>query len=89
MNTVQSICDEVGRDVIAASVGVSKQSVSNAIAEGLFPASWFVAIKSHCQLRGVECNMALFKFKRNEAKQRGDLSASLARLVDPSKADAP
>jgi hypothetical protein len=63
MNEVSNICENIGRDVLAGAIGVSRQSISNAISANAFPASWFLVIKTLCAAKGVRCPLRLFKFK--------------------------
>jgi len=68
MSTVQDICNEIGREVLASAIGVSRQSISNAISDAAFPASWYEIIKRECDDRGLVCDLVLFKFKRHEKR---------------------
>lgn len=60
--TVSEICDALGRKAVAARVGRSIQAVSNAATDGVFPASWYLAVKSMCGDAGIGCPEHLFSF---------------------------
>lgn len=60
--TVSYICTALGRKVIAEKIGVGITAVSNASAQGVFPARWYVAIKSLCADAGIDCPDHLFSF---------------------------
>lgn len=60
--SVAVICDAIGRAVIAKAVGRGITAVSNAVTEGRFPASWYVAVKSLCEERSLACPEELFSF---------------------------
>lgn len=53
MMNAHTIVDEIGKDEIAASVGVTPHSVRKARAEGRFPASWYMAIRAKCRAAGL------------------------------------
>jgi len=61
-HSVAEICDVVGRRRIAAAVGVRITSVSNAVAEGRFPARWFDVIERLTAEAGLRCPRHLFTF---------------------------
>ena len=68
MSTVQEICAAIGRDALATALGVSRQSISNAIANSAFPANWYLIIKSECDVRSIPCGTLLFKFKQHDKR---------------------
>lgn len=63
MTQVSSICDKVGRPVVARRLGVGLTAVSNAVVAGVFPASWYAGVKSLCDERGIDCPMSAFNWK--------------------------
>ena len=65
MVSVSEICDALGRKHIEAELGVTKAAISNAVAEGVFPAAWYGVIFDMCATRGVECQRELFSFRRS------------------------
>jgi hypothetical protein len=62
--TVADICDAIGRKVIASRLGVGKTAVSNAVAEGVFPARWYREINMLCLEHDVPCCDEIFNFVR-------------------------
>ncbi|PVZ45158.1 hypothetical protein DD556_17935 [Phaeobacter sp. JL2872] len=60
MMNVTQIADAIGRKEIADTVSVRPTAVSNAIARGAFPASWYLSIKVLCEARGLKCETAWF-----------------------------
>lgn len=60
--TVADICDHLGRKEIAMKVGRRVTAVSNAVVEGVFPASWFTVIEAMCAAKGISCPRRLFNF---------------------------
>jgi hypothetical protein len=69
MKEVFIICEAIGRDVLASAIGVTRQSISNAISDNAFPASWFLVVKKLCAARKIRCPLRLFKFKATGAMQ--------------------
>jgi hypothetical protein len=57
------ICDALGRKAIKEALGVTKASVSHAVREKSFPASWYPVIRDMCEARGIECPVEAFNFK--------------------------
>lgn len=68
MSKVQEICSAIGRDQLAKALGVSRQSISNAISSAAFTASWYAIIKSECDQRNIDCDLTLFNFRQNDKK---------------------
>lgn len=60
--STQLICDALGRKRMAERLGVGLPAISNAAADGQFPAKWFAVLRDMCAEAGVECPEALFKF---------------------------
>ena len=60
--TVESLCDAIGRGVIAKALGCGRTAVSNAVVKGKFPASWFEVIEALAHERGLEAPRSLFNF---------------------------
>lgn len=63
MSDVSDIADKIGRKRIAATVGVGVTAVSNAVARGVFPATWADAIRALAKTQGLECPGAVFGMK--------------------------
>lgn len=61
--TVSQVCDTVGRQNIAAAVGVKKAAVSCAVSDNRFPPAWFPSVRALCEKHKIECPEALFGFK--------------------------
>ena len=68
MMNVNQIADVIGRKAIADTVQVGATAVSNAIARGSFPASWYLSIRVLCEERGVPCETAWFAMVQPSAK---------------------
>lgn len=62
--TVASICEVVGRKVLADRLNVGKTAIGNAVSENLFPARWYIEVKALCDAHGIDCPEALFSFVR-------------------------
>lgn len=75
MSTVKKICDAVGRSRIAEIVGVKKAAVTNAIYQGQFPASWFLALRAECEDREIDLPESLFSFKAHEPDKTSEDAA--------------
>lgn len=60
--TAAEVCDALGRKHIAQRVGRRTTAVSNAASEGVFPASWYIAIREMCDSAGIACPDRLFSF---------------------------
>ena len=69
MMNVSQIADVIGRKEIADTVSVGPTAVSNAIARGAFPASWYLSIKVLCEARGVNCETAWFAMVRPSSQK--------------------
>lgn len=63
-NAVTTICDEIGRKVIAERMKVGKTAVGNAVSDGVFPARWYREMRLLCQEHGLPCPDELFNFIR-------------------------
>jgi hypothetical protein len=66
MNTPSDIVNLLGRDAIAAAVGVVPRVVTNKAAAGAFPAMWFAALE---KLAGHDLPRQCFTFKGQEAAE--------------------
>lgn len=65
MMTTRDVCAALGRDEIAATVGVSTKTVNEAVRLGAFPAAWWIAMQEIAVRKGVEPPpAAMFSFKR-------------------------
>lgn len=60
--TAEHICNALGRDVIAAHLDVSKQSISAASVSGKFPARWYPGIRDLCKSAQIDCPESAFNF---------------------------
>lgn len=74
MSDVSSICEAIGRGVLADRLGVGRQAISNAVTEGSFPASWYAIIKDECDRTGTKCPRRLFRFKMGLPVEAGQPS---------------
>ncbi|WP_027242535.1 hypothetical protein [Pseudophaeobacter arcticus] len=64
MNNISQIADIIGRKVIAETLQVGSTAVSNAIARGAFPASWYLSIQALCEERELEFDPSWFSMIR-------------------------
>lgn len=83
MNTVEAICDVLGRVPVALRVGVNKTAVSNAVTQGKFPSKWYLVLSEMCREAGIECPTELFTFTpdlspRSSDRERADDEDTLA-----------
>ena len=83
MQSTSTLADAIGRKRMAASLGVGKQAVSNAVVRGSFPPSWFLVVRALAKGQGVDCPPQLFGMKETGA---GDPSPE--REPAPSQAPA-
>lgn len=60
--TVERICDAIGRRQIADAIGVRLTSVSNAVADGRFPARWYYVLNQLASDAGLQVPHHLFSF---------------------------
>ena len=60
-NTINS----VGRAKVMAALNLSKQSISNAVSDGIAPASWYDAIDKLGRSKGIVVPRCLFNFKQS------------------------
>jgi len=65
----------VGRKNMAETLNVGVAAISNAVARGKFPASWFSVCKELAERQGIDCPPSLFSQK----------SFSESTLVNPSQ----
>lgn len=63
MQTTGEVADTLGRAVIAQRVGVGLTTVSAAVTEGVFPASWYLEMKALGAEKGIDIPDTLFRFK--------------------------
>lgn len=70
--TAASLCDALGRKDLARHLGLGVTSVSNAVAAGVFPASWYLVVRFLCDCSGIECPNYLFKFLSPQHGDRND-----------------
>ena len=61
--TILEFAEAVGRQKVAATVGVLPTAVSNAVVRGWFPSSWFLVCKDLAEQAGINCPPALFKMR--------------------------
>jgi hypothetical protein len=61
MTTAQEIADALGRDEIAARVGVRRSAVDQAVRSGKLPAAWYMALKAMAKRKPLP--PAAFSFK--------------------------
>jgi hypothetical protein len=58
-----TIIKALGRENIAARIGVSDFSIRHARASGKFPASWYAPLREMCAEAGVACSLDAFNWK--------------------------
>lgn len=68
MSNVTQICEVIGRSVLARRLGVGRQAISNAVADGQFPACWYIIVKKECDQCQLDCPRELFRLKINPLK---------------------
>ena len=73
--SVFEACETLGRKQIADSVGVGVATVSDHIGAGLFPGSWFVAVRDLAADHGYEAPERLFRMKRAQMQEHEDAVA--------------
>lgn len=61
METAQQIADALGRDNIAARVGVRRTAVDAAVRSGKLPASWYMALKDMAKRKALPPEVFTFK----------------------------
>lgn len=64
MDDVSSICRTIGRKEMEARLGVSKAAIANAVAQGRFPARWYIVVREMCAESGIVCPDAAFSFAK-------------------------
>lgn len=62
--TVRDVVDRIGRDDICKHLGATKQGITNHIAAGTLPASWFPGMRDLAKARGFRIPERLFAWKR-------------------------
>jgi len=70
--SVRTICDAIGRGVIAGKLDVPLTAVSNAVRANRFPARWYAVVKSECDERHLSCPLWLFRFAGPADVSAGD-----------------
>ena len=63
IHSVRSVVEALGRGEIARHVGVKRGSVTEAIKAGLFPASWYIALRDLGSGKGITVSVVLFRWK--------------------------
>lgn len=64
MNQHAHIIERLGRDAIAARLGVTPGAVDKARLGRGFPASWYLEVRAMCFAADLDCPPSLFNFKR-------------------------
>ncbi|MEM8616775.1 MAG: hypothetical protein AAGF20_07550 [Pseudomonadota bacterium] len=59
----RTLRDKLGTKAIVERLGVSKQSVSDAVSAGSFPAMWYEQLSALAKERGESCPINLFNMK--------------------------
>lgn len=67
---VRRIVETLGREQIAARMGVSRHAVNVRVAHGKLPASWYIALRQMATEAGIDAPVTLFSFKGLD-KRRG------------------
>ena len=63
METTLEIANTLGRRSMATALGVGMTTISAAVSDGKFPASWYLTIKALGAKKGVKIPDGLFSFK--------------------------
>lgn len=58
----ETVASAIGRQRLAAALGVRPTAVSNAIVKGAFPPGWYVIVSDLAQEVGVPCPLSIFSF---------------------------
>ena len=69
--SVLEISNQLGRGNIASRIGVTGGAVTEAIRNGAFPSSWFIAMRELGDERGVEVPEDLFRWKGKDLLPEG------------------
>ena len=67
METTLEIANALGRANMAKVLGVGMTTISAAVSDGMFPASWYLTIKALGAKQGVKVPDELFRFKGEAA----------------------
>ena len=63
MQTVREAADRLGRQQMAAKLGVGASTISAAIADGFFPSAWYIALREMTAEKGEVLPTKLFRWK--------------------------
>ena len=80
--SVRSVVDALGRAEIATRVGVKRGSVTEAIKAGLFPASWYIALRDLGAGKGVTVPAFLFRWKMPNDSTTAVFEDEIAKCED-------
>lgn len=75
MTEAQKLSRLLGRSAIAAALGVVPSSVSNASKKGVFPAAWYLVVRSLAHEQGLDCPVEAFAFAERVEEEQRDLAA--------------
>ena len=65
MKTPKDVYEALGRDRIQRELGLTPASLTDAIADGKFPARWYARIKALADADGVALPLALFSWRKS------------------------
>ncbi|MGI3165524.1 hypothetical protein [Pseudooceanicola sp. 200-1SW] len=68
MDDISYICQEIGRKEMEARLGVSKAAIANAVAQGRFPARWYLVVREMCAEKDIVCPDGVFSFAKPTAE---------------------
>lgn len=69
MSDLKKIVNEIGRPRICENLGVTEPAISNAIAQGYFPANWYPSLRDLGRSQGVAIPEELFNWKKPAKSQ--------------------
>ena len=62
-HSVHQITDTLGGEAIATRMGVSSHMIRHARTSGMFPSSWYAALKAMCDDVGIPCPLSAFNWR--------------------------
>lgn len=73
VNHADALREKIGHQRINELFGLrSRGAISNHIARGRFPASWWDVMEQECRARGIDCPKEAFAFVRPDTAPEGD-----------------
>ena len=82
-NHARQIVSALGSDAIEARVGVGRHSIRAAKLAGVFPASWYVAVRDLCMSAGISCPLDAFSWRGCQDGTCGHVQCASKQAVEP------